>query len=343
MKRSVALAVAVLAAMLSVGVALATPGTGVVATLLAQTTAHAISTTQTAGTDVVIQEVTLAPGGYTGWHSHTGSATVVMVESGTFTIYHGPEHGKPHSANACDGTDYAAGRTAVETAGDVHLGMNKSATVPVVLTVVYLAVPAGAPVRVDETAPECAAAAGLTTGSTPSGITGVVLNRANFATAASIVGADERDVAVVQNTIVPGGHSGWHSHTGAAVATVKSGTLKLYSAATCTARTFGPGQGWIEEPSDVQIGRNEGTVPLVLYVAFFDVPVGGSNRIDKPEPANCKGLSPTSIAAPVASAPNTAALAAPGSTSPAPPLAFLLIALVASLFAVSLSRGRQRS
>lgn len=342
MKRSVALAVAALATMLSVGVAVATPGTGVVAPILARATSDAISTTQSAGTDAVIQEITIAPGGYTGWHSHTGSATVVMVESGTFTIYHGPEHGKPHSANACDGTDYAAGRTAVETAGDVHLGMNNGATA-VVLTVVYLAVPAGAPVRVDETAPECAEAAGLTTGSTTSGITGVVLNRASFATAASIVGADERDVVVQQVTIAPGGHTGWHGHPGTTVVFVKSGTVAFYEAATCRAQNFAAGQGFVEAGGGVQLGRNEGTVPLVLYVAYFDVPVGGAFRIDQPEPSNCTGLAAIPVAAPAVVLPNTATLAAPGSTSPVPPLPFLLIALAACLISLGLLRARQRS
>lgn len=343
MKRPLAVAAAVIAAILSVGVAAATPATGFVSTLLARTTSHAISTTQTAGSDAVIQEVTLAPGGFTGWHSHTGSATVVMVESGTFTIYHGPEHGKSHAANACVGTDYAAGRTAVETAGDVHLGVNNSATTPAVLTVVYLAVPAGAPVRVNEAAPDCAAAAGLTTGSTPSGITGAVLNRANFATAASIVGADERDVAVAQISIAPGGHSGWHAHPGATVVTVKSGTVTFYEAATCVGKHYPAGQGFVEIGGTSGLGRNEGTVPAVLDVAFFDVPVGGALRIDQPEPSNCKGLAAVPAAAAVASAPNTAALAAPVSTSPVPPVPFLLVALFACLFAVGLSRGRQRS
>jgi len=341
MKRSVALAVAALATMLSVGVAVATPATGFVSTLLARTTSGAISTTQTAGTDAVIQEVTLAPGGYTGWHSHTGSTTVVMVESGTFTIYHGPEHGKPHSANACDGTDYAAGRTAVEAAGDVHLGMNNSATA-VVLTVVYLAVPAGAPVRVDETAPECAEAAGLTTGSAASGITAALLNRANFATAASIVGADEHDVAASQNSIALGGHSGWHAHPGATVVTVKSGTVTFYEAATCKGVNYTAGQGFVEIGGTNGLARNEGTVPAVVVAAFFDVPVGGALRIDQPEPSNCKGLAAVPAAAAVASAPNTAALAAPGSTSPVSPVPFLLLALAACLGAIGLSRGRQR-
>jgi quercetin dioxygenase-like cupin family protein len=333
MKRPLAVLAAVIAAILSAGVAAATPPLGVVTVTVAKANEVAINTTQGAGNDAVIQNITFAPGGYTGWHTHPG-VTVVLVTAGTITLYN----------HACQGDDHAAGEGFIEQPGVLALARNNTGA-PAAVTVVYFNVPVGGAVRTDADAPACADAGNhdLPTTAAAAGLVPAVLNRANFATAADVVNAAGNDVVVVQNTIAAGGHSGWHSHTGAAVVTVKSGTLKLYNAATCTARTFGPGQGWIEEPTDVQIGRNEGTVPLVLYVAFFDVPVGGSNRIDKPEPANCTGLSPTSLAAPVASAPNTAALAAPGPTSPAPPLAFLLIALVACLGAIGVSRRRQRS
>lgn len=340
MKRAFVLAIgSIVVALLSVGVALATPATGATAQTVGRATFDAINANHTAGRDAVIQSITVAPGGYTGWHSHNGP-TVVLVQSGTFTVYHGPEHGNPHAAKQCEGTDTAAGRGFVEEADDPHLGRNNSATETVNLTVVYLDVPAGGAVRKDEAAPACAAAAGLTTGSAVSGITSApVLSRANFTTGASITNADERDVFVQQTTFAPGGHSGWHSHPGAAVVFVKSGDLTIYGT-DCKAQKFSAGQGTIEEPGHVFLGRNEGTVPLVLYGAFFDVPVGGSNRIDQPEPATCKGLAAVPAAV---TAPDTAAVTSTAQGGVLPALAGILLVLsLASLLALRVTGARRR-
>ena len=51
---------------------------------------------------------------------------------------------------------------------------------------------------------------------------------------------DAGDTVMQQIVIGPGGHTGWHSHPGPAIALVKSGELTLYSSddPTCTGRTF---------------------------------------------------------------------------------------------------------
>jgi quercetin dioxygenase-like cupin family protein len=352
MRRPLAFAVAALAATLSVGVAVATPGTGVVGPILARTIFDPIGTSQTAGLDAVIQEVTIAPGGHTGWHAHPGG-TVILVESGFFTIYN----------NTCTATDVAAGRGIVEPGGQVQLARNNSTTDPLVLTVVYFDVPVGGPVRSDATAPACAAGAGLPTVAAGSGVTAApIISRATFAAGASITGADERDVVVQQVTIAPGGHTGWHSHPGATVILVQSGTFTFYSAADCIRQNFVAGQGAVEAGGGVQLARNEGTVPQVLYVVYFDVPVGGAFRVDQPEPSNCTGLAavpaptptPTPVPAPTPTAtapptaaptpqlPETAMLTGHDSTSPAPVVPFLLVAFVAGLLALGPYRARSR-
>ena len=354
MKRLFALAVAALAVTLSVGVAVATPGTGVVGPILARTTFDTISTSHAAGLDAVIQEVTIAPGGHTGWHAHPGG-TVILVESGTFTLYN----------DACTATVVATGRGIVEPGGQVQLARNNSTTDPLVLTVVYVDVPAGGPVRSDATVPACAAGAGLPTVVAGSGVTAApIISRANFASAASIAGADERDVVVQQVTIAPGGHTGWHSHPGGTVILVQSGTFTFYSAADCRAQNFAAGQGVVEVGGGVQLARNEGTVPQVLYVVYFDVPVGGAFRTDEPEPSNCTGLAPVPAATPTptpvpaatptptpvpaatptpTALPDTAVLTGQVSTSPTPLALLLLFASVAGLLALGLSRARNRS
>jgi hypothetical protein len=47
--------------------------------------------------------------------------------------------------------------------------------------------------------------------------------------------------------------------------------------------------GSAEQPGDEENGVNNGTVPAVLGVTFFNVPHGGSNRIERTNPGNCPG------------------------------------------------------
>jgi quercetin dioxygenase-like cupin family protein len=300
MKRLSAL-VAVVAWVLSVTVVLATPGSGATSAILADATFDPIATSQTAGLESVIQEVTIAPGGHTGWHTHPGG-TVVLVESGTFTMNHAD----------CTVTTVAAGRGIVESGGQVQLAQNLSTTDALVLTVVYFDVPVGGAFRTDATpAPVCpgvpATATGLNVTAAP------VLDRATFANGSAITGVDERRVVVQSATFAPGGHSGWHSHPGATVIYVVSGTFSFYPAETCQRQQFTAGQGVIEQGGGVQLARNESTTePLVLFVVYFDVPLtpAGAFRIDEPEPATCTGLAavPTATPAPTAATvPDTSA------------------------------------
>lgn len=345
MKRlAVLAAIAVLA--LSAARVAATPGFGATSSILAQGVFDPISTSQAAGLESVIQDVTIAPGGHTGWHTHPGG-TVIIVESGTFSFYN----------DACVKTDTPAGRGVVEPGGGIQLARNESATVPLVLTVVYfdIASPDG-PVRTDAAAPACAAGAGLPTTASGSGVTGPIFDRATFAAAATITGADERDVVVQSATFAPGGHSGWHSHPGATVIYVVSGTFSFYPATTCVRQQYTAGQGVVEPGGGVQLARNEGTEPLVLNVVYFDVPTAtpGAFRIDQPEPANCTGLAavPTATPAPTAPAaaatpaptplPNTAAVAGEARVFIAPLLAIILAASVGGVGLLGWRRATRR-
>jgi quercetin dioxygenase-like cupin family protein len=88
----------------------------------------------------------------------------------------------------------------------------------------------------------------------------------------------------------PGGQSGWHSHPGPVVVIVKSGTLTFYSGdGACTAREYSAGQSFIDSgQGHVHIARNlSQTENVEIWVTYFDVPVGGSPRIDANDPGNC--------------------------------------------------------
>ena len=118
-KRLTAVAAAVSVGAVGVGVALGTPGVGIISapihargTLEADRGHHGHHGDHKGGrhepvtlelhkpSDVLVQQVTIAPGGSTGWHSHPGPA-VVIVKSGSLTLYDGDDR-------RCKGKTYTA-------------------------------------------------------------------------------------------------------------------------------------------------------------------------------------------------------------------------------------------
>lgn len=99
------------------------------------------------------------------------------------------------------------------------------------------------------------------------------------------------DVYVVSNTISPGGHSGWHTHAGPSLITVKSGTITAYDAddPACAPTVYPAGTGFVD-PGDghVHVLRNEGMVDAVT-VAVQLLPAGSERRSDAAAPPGCSG------------------------------------------------------
>lgn len=81
--------------------------------------------------------------------------------------------------------------------------------------------------------------------------------------------------------------TGWHTHPGKTLVTVKSGTFTVYHARDCEPTVYQPGDAFVELPSTVHVGRNETGSVVELGVVFFGVPIGGSPRIDQPQPEDC--------------------------------------------------------
>lgn len=95
--------------------------------------------------DINVNSSSLAAGGNTGWHMHSGPVMVV-VTSGAFTMYHGDDPDcAPHV--------YPAGTAFIEPGGtsDVHIGRNEG-SVPVTWIATAI-VPVGAATRLDAPAP----------------------------------------------------------------------------------------------------------------------------------------------------------------------------------------------
>ncbi|WP_234708343.1 cupin domain-containing protein [Mycolicibacter arupensis] len=117
--------------------AAATPSDRISGVTLSQTTVD--------GRDYFLREITIEPGGSTGWHWHDGTVFGV-VRAGTLT----------HNRADCslDGV-YGPGDQITEPGGPAHahIGRNLGPT-PVVLEAVYL-LPIGAPLTQDAPDPGC--------------------------------------------------------------------------------------------------------------------------------------------------------------------------------------------
>jgi quercetin dioxygenase-like cupin family protein len=148
----------VLAACAFGGVALkfawATPGNGIIITPIAGpgrmdevdtkslSPDHQARISTKGVSDVYVAHIRIAPQGHGGWHSHPGPS-ILTVEAGTASIYHGHDPSTPHI--------YGEGDAFVEDADSVHIVRNEG-DVDLELIVLQI-VPLGAPRRVDEPAP----------------------------------------------------------------------------------------------------------------------------------------------------------------------------------------------
>jgi quercetin dioxygenase-like cupin family protein len=104
------------------------------------------------------------------------------------------------------------------------------------------------------------------------------------------------DIVAVKVTLSHGGSSGWHTHPGGGITIVVQGELTVYSSrgngddeedARCVITRYTQGQAFLELPGEVVDAVNTGLTDTILTVTFPGVPVGGSSRIDRPNPGTC--------------------------------------------------------
>jgi quercetin dioxygenase-like cupin family protein len=96
------------------------------------------------GTDIAMSQITVNPGGSSGWHSHPGGA-IIIVKEGTLTTYRSV-------GRKCEATTYTAGQAFIERPGEVDQVLN-TGSVPYVLYVTFPRVPPGGSTRTDEPNP----------------------------------------------------------------------------------------------------------------------------------------------------------------------------------------------
>ena len=127
----------------------------------------------------------------------------------------------------------------------------------------------------------------LATGATGS-VVSEVIGAGSMTTGAGLAAMPGTNTVVARFTFGPNSSTGWHTHPGKTLVTVKSGTFTVYHARDCAPTVYGPGDAFVELPSTVHIGRNETGSVVELGVVFFGVPIGGSPRIDQPQPKDCE-------------------------------------------------------
>ena len=92
--------------------------------------------------ETVIQQIVIAPGGHTGWHSHPGPV-VVLIKSGQMSFYDSDDP-------TCAVITYSAGQSFIDKGqGHVHIARNESQTENLELWATYFDVPPGGAFRID--------------------------------------------------------------------------------------------------------------------------------------------------------------------------------------------------
>ena len=91
--------------------------------------------------ETVVQQIIIAPGGNTGWHSHPGPV-VVLIKSGQMSFYDSEDP-------TCTVRTYSAGQAFIDSGqGHVHIARNEG-SVNLELWATYFDVPAGGAFRID--------------------------------------------------------------------------------------------------------------------------------------------------------------------------------------------------
>ncbi len=109
------------------------------------------------GTDIVMVEITVVPGGSSGWHSHPGGA-IIVIKQGDLAVYrpsledNRSNEDDGSNGSQCEITHFTAGQAFIELPGEVDQVVN-TGTIPYVLFVTFPRVPVGGPTRIDQPDP----------------------------------------------------------------------------------------------------------------------------------------------------------------------------------------------
>jgi len=142
----VAAALAGLVAAINAVPGAATPPAGLVNVPLARGVDRADGTLPfQEGTDIVMAQITVVPGGSSGWHSHPGGAIIIVKQGDEVTV-------NKSVGGQCEISTYKAGDAFFERPGELDDVVNTGQTTYVLL-VTFPRVPHGGSARIDQPDP----------------------------------------------------------------------------------------------------------------------------------------------------------------------------------------------
>ena len=131
----------------AVAVASADPGIGFLSVVIGRGQAsRSFEVDQRKGNDVAVNQNTIQPAGFSGWHSHPGT-TVVAVQSGQLTLF-----SERIAGGKCRVRTYSAGQVFLEHPKNEYNAVNTGAE-PAVVAVTFFNVPHLGSSRIEQTNP----------------------------------------------------------------------------------------------------------------------------------------------------------------------------------------------
>lgn len=95
---------------------------------------------------------------------------------------------------------------------------------------------------------------------------------------------DDSDIGVDNLVIQAGGTTGWHTHAGPVLITVKTGSVIWIDGVACTATTYRAGDTFVEPANHL---HNVYSQSGVEFVGVQMRPTGSAGRIDAPASTRC--------------------------------------------------------
>jgi quercetin dioxygenase-like cupin family protein len=108
--------------------------------------ARSFEANQRKGNDVAVNQITVEPAGFSGWHSHPGT-TVVAVQSGQVMLF-----SEPIAGGECRVRTFTAGQVFLEHPSNKANAVNTGSE-PYVVAATFFNVPHGGLSRIDQTDP----------------------------------------------------------------------------------------------------------------------------------------------------------------------------------------------
>jgi quercetin dioxygenase-like cupin family protein len=108
--------------------------------------ARSFEANQRKGNDVAVNQITVEPAGFSGWHSHPGT-TVVAVQSGQVMLF-----SEPIAGGECRVRTFTAGQVFLEHPSNKYNAVN-TGSAPYVVAVTFFNVPHLGLSRIDQTDP----------------------------------------------------------------------------------------------------------------------------------------------------------------------------------------------